>query len=130
MRLLSILLFVVSSTALGFGEPVHSKVEAQSVKGKSGLEFQFKIVPNEKMVATFDAPWKFEIKKHDGLDFKATKFKKTDMDEKLPGFTVATTAAPASAKGELEYKLTAFICTASKTHCYREVHKGKVAWNK
>ena len=79
---------------------------------------------------TFDAPWKFEISKHEGLEFKSTKLKKSDLDEKLPGFTLTTTKAPSAAKGEVEYMMTAFICTEAKTNCYREVHKGKLAWSK
>jgi len=51
------------------------------------------------------------------------------MDEKLPGFVVATAGKPAKAKGELDYTMVAFVCTKEKTQCFREVYNGKAAWN-
>ena len=119
-----------AQAALGLGEPVNSKVEVTTKKddGKKAVTFEFKIVPNDGMVVTFDAPWKLDIKDKDGLAvFEKASLGKPDMDEKLPGFIV-TSKPNAGSKGKLEYTLVAFICTKDKTACYREVHKGAADW--
>ena len=125
---LTIGMALASASAFGFGEPKHSSVDVETKKAGDKMTFNFKIQPNEGMKATFDAPWTLEIKGHDGLSFSQTKMTKSELDEKLPGFSVTTLAGPSSAKGELEYQLTSFICTTDKTQCFREVHKGKAPW--
>ena len=121
-------LVIVSVTAYGFGKPQHSKVSVQSTPKDGNLEFVFKIEPNSDMSVTFDAPWTLDIKNAEGLTLSKEKLKKSDLDQKLPGFKVSTTAAPKAKSGEVEYKLVSFICTKDKTRCYREVHKGKHNW--
>ena len=121
---------LISSVAFGFGKPEHSTVEVTNQKDGESVAFTFKIKAKTDHVITFDAPWQLEIKDHNGLKFSETKLKKDKMDEKLPGYVVKTTGTPSTAKGELEYRLTSFICTADKTKCYREVHKGKTNWAK
>lgn len=126
--LLTIGMALGSASALGFGDPKHSSVDVETKKAGEKITFDFKIKANEGMKTTFDAPWTLEIKGHDGLSFSQTKMTKAELDENLPGFSVTTSAVPTSAKGELEYRLTSFICTADKTQCFREVHKGKAPW--
>lgn len=116
--------------AFGFGEPTHSKIEISSAPAGDQMEFTFKVVASDGHTVTFDAPWKLDLKKHEGLTFETAALNKTTMDEKLPGWKVKTTAQPAAGQGDLEYQLIAFICTTDKTQCYREVHKGKHPWKK
>lgn len=122
--------FTFATSAFGFGEPTHSKVEISAAPVGDTMEFTFKIIANEGHKVTFDAPWKFELKKHDGLTFANSAFNKDNMDAAIPGFKVKTTAPAVGAAGDLEYSLVSFICTTDKTQCYREVHKGKYAWKK
>jgi hypothetical protein len=117
-----------ATTVFAFGEPTHSKIEVAATPAGDQMEFTFKVIANEGHAVTFDAPWKLDLKKHDGLAFDKAALNKADMDEKIPGWKVKTSAKPANAQGEMEYQLVAFICTTNKTQCYREVHKGKAAW--
>ena len=130
MRLLSICagLFFLTTTALGFGKPEHSGVVIDTANISGGKQFTLKIKAMNNMVINFDAPWKLEIKGHEGLGLTKASYAKEDMDEKLPGFLVQST--PENPKGTLEYSLTAFVCTKDKTQCFREVHSGKQDWTK
>lgn len=120
----------ISQAAYGFGQPKHSKVEINAAPSGDKMALTFKIVATEGHAVTFDAPWKLDIKKHDGLTFGKATFSKADMDEKLPGWSLTSSTQPAQAAGDIEYQLVSFICTADKTQCYREVHKGTYGWKK
>lgn len=128
MRNLIVALFALAlgQAAFGFGQPQHSSVAVDVRDGAEGKQFSLKINPNADMKVTLDAPWKLEVKGHDGLTLAKTTYGKADMDEKLPGFVLTAKADKAS--GDLEYTLTSFICTKDKTQCFREVHSGKQAW--
>ena len=126
---LSALSFLFCTTfAFGFGEPKNSKVEITSANAGDQLEFTFKVSANAGHSVTFEAPWKLDLKNHDGLAFASSSFNKDNMDEALPGYKVKTNAKPGKQSGEFEYSLVSFICTTDKTTCYREVHKGKHPW--
>lgn len=122
----ALLVTAFAGAAYGFGKPQHSAVEVDVKDDAGGKQFVLKVKPNSDMVVTLDAPWKLEVKGHEGLAFAKTTFNKADMDDKLPGFVV--TGKTDKAKGDLEYSLTSFICTKDKTQCFREVHTGKQAW--
>jgi len=130
MRFVTIVLaMLLSAQAFAFGEPTHSKVEVTTKEEGKKVTFSFKVVPNKDMVITLDAPWKFEIKdKAAGLKFAKESMGKPEMDDKLPGYVVTSSEAAAKSDGEVEYSLVSFICTADKTACYREVHKGTHKW--
>lgn len=117
----------MASSALALNEPKNSTVDVQAKDEGGKLQFTFKITPNEGHVVTLDAPWSLELG-GDNLAFEKTKLKKPEMDDKIPGFVVATTGAPKSATGDLTYKLVSFICKKDKTACYREIHEGKYGW--
>lgn len=123
-----IIFFALTSVAYGFGEPKHSKIEITSAPSGEQLEFTFKISPTAGHAVTFEAPWKLDLKNHDGLTFASSSFNKDNMDEALPGYKVKTNAKPGKGTGDFEYSLVSFICTTDKTTCYREVHKGKHSW--
>ncbi len=125
----SVFVFLMfAGAAFGFGEPKNSKIEITSAAVGDQLEFTFKISANAGHAVTFEAPWKLDVKNHDGLAFASSSFNKDNMDEALPGYKVKTNAKPAKQNGEFEYSLVSFICTSDKTTCYREVHKGKHSW--
>ena len=130
MRVIQSVLVCLMFTGLayGFGEPKNSKIEITSAPAGDQLEFTFKISANAGHAVTFEAPWKLDIKNHDGLAFANSSFNKNNMDEALPGYKVKTNAKPGKQNGEFEYSLVSFICTSDKTTCYREVHKGKHPW--
>ena len=125
----SVLVFLMfTGLAYGFGEPKNSKIEITSAPAGDHLEFTFKISANAGHAVTCEAPWKLDIKNHDGLAFANSSFNKNNMDKALPGYTVKPNAKPGKQHGEFEYSLVSFICTSDKTTCYREVHKGKHTW--
>jgi len=115
--------------AYGFGEPKHSKIDVTSATTGEQMEFTFKITANAGHIVTFEAPWKLDLKKHDGLVFSSSSFSKDNMDEALPGYKIKTNTKPGQKNGEFDFSLVSFICTSDKTTCYREVHKGKHSWS-
>lgn len=120
-------LLLTASPALAFGgPPKHSAVAVEARAGDGAQQFTFKVEPKNDMIVNFDAPWKLEVKGHDGLTLPKTTFARGDLDEKLPGYVVSAKAG--KPQGDLEYSLTAFICTKDKTQCFREVHTGKTTW--
>jgi hypothetical protein len=121
---------VVSMVGIAAPAPQHSKVNATANSAPTGVEFKFVVEANKNMTITFDAPWTLELVNAKDLEFASNRYGKAELDEKLPGFVVKTAKAPSVDKGEVEYKLVAFICTKDKTQCYREVHSGKVGWKK
>lgn len=122
---------VAAFIGLGFGnKPEHSSVEVTSTKKGEALEFTFKVIAAPGIKVTLEAPWKLALKQSDGLAFAATDFNKAAMDDKLPGYVVATSAAPGKDAGKLTYALTTFVCTDNKSQCFREVHNGEVDWQK
>lgn len=112
--------------AFAFGAPEHSAVVIDAKDQGTEKQFTVKITAKEGMAVNFEAPWKLEVKDHDGLALAKTSFVKADMDEKLPGFVVQGKTEKPS--GSFDYNLTAFVCTKDKTQCFREVHKGKQDW--
>lgn len=121
-------LLMFTGAAFGFGEPKNSKVEITTASSGDQIEFTFKVSANAGHAVTFEAPWKLDLKNHDGLSFANSSFNKDNMDEALPGYKVKTNAKPAKQNGEFDFSLVSFICTSDKTTCYREVHKGKHSW--
>jgi hypothetical protein len=126
MKFLLSLLFATNAFAMG--APDHSKVAVDAKPAGDKLQLVFKVEPTNGLHINMEGPWKLELKSSDGLAFAKTTLGKDAMDEKLPGFTMTTTAKPAKPAGEVEYSLVAFVCTNDKTQCYREVHNGKAAW--
>lgn len=127
LSLISTLLAALPAYAQ-LGTPKHSTVEVNAEREAQNLQFVFTVKPKPDMLATFEAPWKFEVKAADGLTFAKTAFDKADMDEKLPGYRIATSTPPSKPAGTLDWTLTAFICKKDKSACYREVHKGTYNW--
>ena len=127
MKRFALLSSLVLSTA-ALAAPDHAKVDAAAEKAGAGLELRFKVVPESGLHVNMEGPWKLELTGTDGLKLPKTTLTKGDMDEKLPGFVVKTAAKPAKASGDVDYKLTAFVCSDDKTQCYREVHTGKLPW--
>lgn len=126
-----VLILIAAFIGFGFGnKPEHSSVEVTSTKKGDNLEFTFKVKPTAGIHITLEAPWKLALKQTDGLAFASTDLNKAAMDDKLPGYVVATTAAPGKVSGKMAYALTAFVCTENKTQCFREVHNGEVDWQK
>jgi len=85
-------------------------------------EFQFQVRANEGLSVSVDAPWNLKISEISGIKFQRTQFEKKDFDPSLPGFEAESQKSEGPIK--FVYSLTAFICLADKTQCYREVLKG------
>ena len=126
-RLALPLTLCLSATAFA-AAPDHAKLDAAAQKSGDKVELRFKVVPDAGLHINMEGPWKLELTGADGLALAKTTYVKSDMDEKLPGFVVKTAAKPSKASGDVDYKLTAFVCTNDKTQCYREVHTGKLPW--
>jgi len=116
----------ISSSAFGFGEPKNSKVAIETKTTAEGTAFDFKVVPNENLIVTLDAPWKFVVSEVKGATFSETTLKKEQLDQTMPGYKIVSSKNEKS--GSFKYKLTSFVCTKDKTSCYREVHKGEHSW--
>lgn len=121
-------LLALSSTAWALGANDHSTVSVQTVVKGDGLALTFKVSPASGLHINMEGPWTLEIKNPTGLSMAKTTFRKTDMDEKIPGFAV-TGAKPEAPHGSFDYQLTAFVCTNDKTQCYRDVLTGKADWS-
>ncbi len=95
---------------------------------KTAKELVFKVIPNDGLVINLEGPWKLEIKDHAGLTVEKKLYDRSTLNEKLTGFQVPAVAAKGVNKGEVSYKLVAFVCTKDKTRCYRDVHDAKSQW--
>jgi len=116
----------------GFGKPVQSNIDAQIEQHEDGkLTINFRIAMKEGIEVNDEGPWTLEITGHPGLVIEKTKYEFKDFDQKMPGFAVQASAKPGAEKGELSYRLVAYICTANKVICYRETFTEeitKVIW--
>jgi len=131
MRQTAALLFLtmaLGGQAFAFDEPKNSSVAVEAKPLGQNLQLAFKVSPRAGLHINLEGPWKLELKNAGGLAFAKTTLVRADMDEKLPGFVLTTTAKPAQVSGEVAYKLIAFVCTNDKTQCYRDVHTGKAPW--
>jgi hypothetical protein len=124
-----IVLAALAAATTARADDKKSKVDVTTAAKGDNLEMTFKVVPVNGLHINLEGPWKLEIKEHDGLAFSSDKFARKDLDEKLTGYVVTTSAKPAKPSGEVDYALTAFVCTDDKTACYREVHTGKAPWS-
>jgi hypothetical protein len=122
---LAALLLLATGTALA-GD--HASVKASAKADASSVQLSFLVEPTSGLHINLDGPWHLELKDAAGLPLAKTSFGKADMDAKLPGFVVSTQAKPSQPAGDVNYELVAFICTNDQTQCYRDVLKGKVAW--
>ena len=124
-----VLMMFAAGAAEGAEPQMHSKVDVTRAASGANLTLTFKVLPTDGLHINLDGPWKLQLKSHDGLALAQETLVKKDLDEKLTGFVVTTTAAPAKAQGNIEYTLIAFVCTNNQTACYRDVHTGKTPWS-
>lgn len=108
----------------------HSELVTSAKVDQNNVSLTFKVVPGQDMIVNFDAPWKLEITKADGLSFAKQRYERADMDDKLPGYIVTSAAAASTPSGDVTYKAIVFVCDKDKTRCFREVHDGTVSWKK
>lgn len=85
-------------------------------------QLTFQIQANEGLALSFDAPWSLKLKPGLGTEFKTNHLSRRDFETSLPGFKVETIKN--FSKMQFEYDLTAFICLADKSQCFREVLTG------
>lgn len=103
------------------------RFEAQGKRAKlliSMVETQltFQVEAFEGLALSFDAPWALKLKPGQGSELKATQLSRKDFETSIPGFKVESLKK--SSQLQFDYDLTAFICLADKTQCFREVLKG------
>jgi hypothetical protein len=106
--LISTLIFSISSTSLA--NSLRSKVEVKQEKDK----INFKVIPNEGLIINPDGPWSLRLKNGD---------KENKWDKKSFDLNTASISVPKSIDKFSEFTLVAFVCTADKKKCYRDVHK-------
>ena len=126
----TIVLFSLICWQLAFLEPVHSKLLITSTPGANGtIALSFKVVPNADMKINHEAPWKLTITSPGALNLTngGEPYENKNFDQSLPGFTV-TSGALGAKSGKFTYQLKSYICSADKSTCYPEVHKGEYAW--
>lgn len=122
--ILSAALAFFEASALAKG-PAKAIVQVSSVKDKGSKKLIFKTIANEGLVVNAEGPWHLEIKDAKGIKPTAMDFKRSDWKQDIAGFEVPLAEDSAAKSAEVQYKLTAFICTKEKTQCYREVIEGK-----
>lgn len=104
-----------------------SSIEVTTATQPSGeMQLKFKTIPAKGLKINNDGPWSLEIKDHAGLDVTTKKLGKDAFTESIPGFTL--TSKPSAKSGKLSFKMVVFICTESKSQCFRDVHQGSVDW--
>ncbi len=107
-----------------FANTLNSEVEIRRKKDT----FEFKVIPKDGLAINLEGPWKLEIKTSPEADIMHTKFERPSLDEKLPGFVVPLKPGNHAKKGNITFKLIAFVCTKDKTRCYRDVHDKTLSW--
>ncbi len=85
----------------------------------------FSTVPGAGLKINEDGPWKLEIKNAKGLKFSQLEFKRDVWNVSTAGFETTATLDGAAKFGDIQYKMTTFVCTVDKSMCYREVVEGK-----
>ncbi len=90
------------------------------------LKLEFKTVPAKGLKINHDGPWSLEIKDHPGLDIAASKLGRADFSESVPGFSLMS--KPKTKAGKVSFKMVVFVCTESKSQCFRDVHQGSFDW--
>jgi hypothetical protein len=141
----NLLLFLSSLSAL----PAFSAMQTKATNStliieQNDKEFQFKIEPNKGLAISTDGPWQLDISNINSVESQKLTFKKSNFDEKVPGYKVSMdelkkssglapskSGSPTATKlKSFNYKLTAFICTIDKTKCFRDVIKGEAQLTK
>lgn len=103
-----------------FVEPI----AAQEQKTKTAeLNIRFRVEAKDGFDLVFDAPWKLELEKIEGLEPSGRSFDKKDFSTDVPGFQLNTRTVDEYEKITILYRLTAFVCTSDKKRCFREVHE-------
>lgn len=104
-----------------------SSIEVTTTSQPGGeLKLQFKTVPAKGLKINTDGPWSLEFKDHPGLEVTTKKLGKSDFAESIPGFTM--TSKPSAKSGKISFKMVVFVCTETKSQCFRDVHQGSVDW--
>lgn len=96
-------------------------VTAEKGKNPGTFSVQFKTIAGNGLKINAEGPWKLDIKSATGLKFEKSEFKRDAWIESAAGFTALGTNVGKAATADITYKLTAFVCTADKSMCYREV---------
>lgn len=118
-------------TNFAWGADLHSKLSHSIDVSKSGkVTITFSIHPHTGLVINADenSPWKVEMKNVVGLTETEYQVTREEFKESIPGFKLE-----AQLKGNAEQafsgdiRLVAFVCTADKARCYRDVHQTKIS---
>lgn len=124
-QLLIVVLIGISQLAIF--EPKHSKLDIQSSQNGKEISIVFKVVPEKDILVTDQAPWELKVIESPGLEVISPKGGVSkSYDKAIPGFTLKALTKEAS--GTLKFRLKAFVCTADKTRCFPEIHKGTYHW--
>jgi len=115
--------------AQGSASPAAPYATVQVSEERQGekLSLTFKVVPEGGLVVNEEGPWSLTLTPSSSdyaQKLEKLKFTKGDFDFKVPGVKV-TLPSPVQPAEAVSYSLTAFICTADKARCYREVVKAQ-----
>lgn len=117
--------FLISEQGVA-GESPNAKVEVIQENNAGTTNLVFKVVPQNGLIINEEGPWMLQLSGSAELSKKIAKLKypKSDFDFKVPGVKLSYSSS-SKLEEEVDYSLTAFVCTADKARCYREVLKGK-----
>lgn len=116
------------TTTLEVSKSEQSSIKASWEHSKQGkIKFLFATIPAKGLKINQEGPWSLELKEHAGLDIEKKKLGRQEFDEKISGFTVEAT--PKAKAGKIDFKMVTFVCTESKTQCFRNVQKGSFDWH-
>lgn len=123
-----------ASSAAAQAPATHSEVNAQGeavAATANQLRLVFAVRPASGLHINLEGPWALTLKNPSGgVSLAKTGWTKADLDDKLPGFVAQASVTPQTNTGDVDYDLVAFVCTDDKTQCYRDVHHGRLHWQR
>ena len=124
-----IMLSLALGSSIASSDELHSKLNATVRKDSKGhRHFTFALTPGAGLVKNLEGPWALDVSDAPELSFQKPKLGKADLNETDLSFSLETSTPPKTEKGKLNYKFVGFVCTADKSKCFRDVHKGSVMW--
>lgn len=112
--------------------PLHSRVEARATPmPPDKVEITYHVPRPEGLTLNDEGRWTLEVVKADGLllDPPAAVGQKIEAFERSPErYSIKVVGRAQAPQGQLLAKLVAFVCTADKKHCYRDVHNVQTPW--
>lgn len=118
-------LFISSGLRALPGASTKASVQVTAVKSGGEVNLTFSTLPVGDLVINSEGPWKLEIKSTKGIQPTKLIYKVDEWKKDISGFIVPIKVNQGVKSGDVEFKLTSFVCTKDKSMCYREVVESK-----